>query len=193
VLHVAITRARHRVVVLADESRPSAFLDELSGVAPRRARRPAGAPAAVPNARAGKVSTLEARAGLVIEAKGGFTGAIADLTDEGVRLELETGGKLVVRYGERVSIRGRTATLVAAPDLSPEVARAEEALRAWRLERCRADKVSAFIVASNALLRAVATRRPTTVAELAAIDGIGPTKLDLYGDEILAVLESAHD
>ena len=35
VLHVAITRGRHRVAVLADASRPSPFLAELDGSAPR--------------------------------------------------------------------------------------------------------------------------------------------------------------
>jgi DNA helicase-2/ATP-dependent DNA helicase PcrA len=192
VLHVAITRARHRVVVLADETRPSAFLDELDGTAPLRPASDAVTSAARPSAprQVRKTSTLEARVGLVVEANGGFVGEIVELTDDGAQLALQTGAKLFVRYGETVSIRGRAATLVPVPDLPPEVAAAEEALRAWRLERCRADKVSAFIVASNAVLRAVATHRPTTLAELAAIDGIGPTKLDLYGDEMLAVLQS---
>jgi DNA helicase-2/ATP-dependent DNA helicase PcrA len=190
VLHVAITRGRHRVTVLADASRPSPFLAELDGTAPRREARPVvKAPAATTRAPA-KAAQLEARVGLTIEANGGFSGEIAEVDDEGVRLILSTGGKLFVRFGETVTVRGRSAALAPAPDLPPDVVVAEEALRAWRLERCRADKVSAFIVASNAVLRAIATRRPTTVAELASVDGIGPTKLDLYGDEILAVLDS---
>lgn len=40
VLHVAITRARSRAVVLGDASRPSPFLDELTGVAPHRPPEP---------------------------------------------------------------------------------------------------------------------------------------------------------
>ena len=36
VLHVAVTRASSKVVVLADESRPSRFLDELEGRSPKR-------------------------------------------------------------------------------------------------------------------------------------------------------------
>ncbi len=40
VLHVAVTRCRHQVVVLADESRPSRFLDELEGRPPRRRPEP---------------------------------------------------------------------------------------------------------------------------------------------------------
>ncbi|MGE0796595.1 MAG: 3'-5' exonuclease, partial [Acidimicrobiia bacterium] len=194
VLHVAITRGRHRVTVLADAARPSSFLGELDGTAPHVAPRPVGPrPAAAtpraPSKAPSKSSVVEARVGLAFEANGGFAGEVVELADDGVLMRLSSGGTLRVRYGEAVTIRGRVATLVAAPDLPPEVAVADEALRAWRLERCRADKVSAFIVCSNAVLRAIATRRPRTLAELATVEGIGPTKLDLYGDEIIAVLD----
>jgi superfamily II DNA helicase RecQ len=69
----------------------------------------------------------------------------------------------------------------------------EEALRAWRRERCRRDKVSAFIVCSDRTLRAIAAERPTTLVALRQVEGIGPTKLELYGDEILAVVGAADD
>jgi DNA helicase II / ATP-dependent DNA helicase PcrA len=71
------------------------------------------------------------------------------------------------------------------------VARVDEALKVWRRGRARADGVAAFIVASNAVLRAVAEARPTSVEELARVPGIGPTKLELYGDELLAVVAEA--
>jgi DNA helicase-2/ATP-dependent DNA helicase PcrA len=41
------------------------------------------------------------------------------------------------------------------------------------------------------VLRAVAEARPTSVEELARVPGIGPTKLELYGDELLAVVAEA--
>jgi DNA helicase II / ATP-dependent DNA helicase PcrA len=138
VLHVAITRCRHRTVVLADASRPSVFLDELDGSAARRPPRPAPA----------EVRSVAPR---------------------------------------------KKPPKQPLPDLEPDEARVEEALRAWRLERCRADDVPAYVVASNAVLQAIAVRRPRTAAELLTIDGIGPTKLDLYGDEILALLDSLPD
>ncbi|MBW3664213.1 MAG: ATP-dependent DNA helicase UvrD2 [Actinobacteria bacterium] len=65
-----------------------------------------------------------------------------------------------------------------------------EALRAWRTERARQDGLPAYIIASNAMLEDVAVRLPATLAELRRCHGIGPKKLDLYGEEILAVLES---
>lgn len=63
-----------------------------------------------------------------------------------------------------------------------------EALRAWRLERRKADDVPAYIVFSDAVLIEVSKRRPTTDADLLAIPGIGPAKLASYGVEVLAVV-----
>jgi DNA helicase-2/ATP-dependent DNA helicase PcrA len=63
-----------------------------------------------------------------------------------------------------------------------------EALRAWRRARATADGVPAYVVATDATLRAVAERRPRTFGELLALPGIGPAKLQRYGPDILAVL-----
>ena len=133
---------------------------------------------------------MEARPGLRLTATGGFDGTVHTVDAEGVLVAVDGGANLRVRYGEQVTVRGRPAVLVARPELAPDVERAEEALRAWRLDRCRRDKVSAFIVLYDRHLRAIATARPRTLAQLRLIDGIGPTKLELYGEEILAVLES---
>jgi superfamily II DNA helicase RecQ len=43
----------------------------------------------------------------------------------------------------------------------------------------------------DATLIEIAARRPSTLAGLRSIPGIGPTKLDRYGDDIIAVLETA--
>jgi superfamily II DNA helicase RecQ len=63
-----------------------------------------------------------------------------------------------------------------------------DALRAWRLERARADRVSPFIVAYDTVLAEIAERRPQSDGELLAIPGIGPGKVDKYGSEILAIV-----
>jgi DNA helicase II / ATP-dependent DNA helicase PcrA len=65
---------------------------------------------------------------------------------------------------------------------------AHEALRAWRLKLARADKVPPYVVFNDATLDAIIDAAPTTLAELGRVKGIGPTKLDRYGDEILGVL-----
>nr|MDQ2729375.1 HRDC domain-containing protein [Actinomycetota bacterium] len=79
------------------------------------------------------------------------------------------------------------------PDLPAGAVGLEEALKSWRRERAKADKVSAFIVCSDRTLRAIAAVRPTSLAGLRRIDGIGPTKLEAYGEEMLALIAAGAD
>jgi len=74
----------------------------------------------------------------------------------------------------------------AAP--ATEMPAAFETLKAWRLTRARADEVPAYIVFHNAALEEIAARRPRSLAELAAVPGVGPAKLERYGEEVLAAL-----
>ena len=62
------------------------------------------------------------------------------------------------------------------------------ALKQWRFERARADEVPAYVVFHNSTLAEIAGRKPQTLRDLAAVPGIGPTKLDRYGEELLATL-----
>ncbi len=68
-----------------------------------------------------------------------------------------------------------------------------EALRGWRSETASAAKVPAYVVFTDATLAAMAERLPRDAAGLAEIAGVGPTKLDKYGAEVLAVLDEAGD
>jgi superfamily II DNA helicase RecQ len=58
------------------------------------------------------------------------------------------------------------------------------------LERAKRDGVPAYVVLNDRHLLGIAAARPSSARELAACDGIGPTKLERYGDEILALLET---
>jgi DNA helicase II / ATP-dependent DNA helicase PcrA len=64
------------------------------------------------------------------------------------------------------------------------------ALRAWRTSRARIDAVPAFVVFHDQTLAAIADLRPASLAALRRVQGIGPAKLDKYGDEILAVIDA---
>jgi ATP-dependent DNA helicase UvrD/PcrA len=61
-------------------------------------------------------------------------------------------------------------------------------LREWRLERAKADNVPPYVVFHDAVLQAIAAARPSSLGELAQISGVGPAKLERYGDEVLALL-----
>ena len=65
---------------------------------------------------------------------------------------------------------------------------AVEALKRWRLQRSRDDSVPAFVVFHDSTLEAIAAARPDNLGELSEVSGVGPTKLDRYGDEILHTL-----
>jgi DNA helicase-2/ATP-dependent DNA helicase PcrA len=71
-----------------------------------------------------------------------------------------------------------------------ELPPAFRALRSWRRRRAQADEIPAFVVFHDSTLEQIAERRPRTLAELAAVPGIGPTKLQRYGAEVLETLDT---
>jgi DNA helicase-2/ATP-dependent DNA helicase PcrA len=86
------------------------------------------------------------------------------------------------------SDRPRAEPGAARARLSTDDALLFDALRAWRLEQAREEKVSPFIVAYDTVLAEIAERHPRSEAELLAIPGIGPGKVEKYGEDILAIV-----
>jgi len=91
--------------------------------------------------------------------------------------------RFLAELGVNAKPRNQVARNLVA-DLPP----AFGALREWRLERAKADEVPAYVVFHNATLVEIAERQPRTLAELAGVPGVGPAKLERYGDDILAAL-----
>jgi ribonuclease D len=75
----------------------------------------------------------------------------------------------------------------AAPSLAELDPNLLETLRRWRSEQARAQQLPPYIIFSNKVLEAIAAQRPTTLAGLAAINGVGPAKLEQYGQAVLAI------
>ncbi|HVE62259.1 MAG TPA: ATP-dependent DNA helicase UvrD2 [Mycobacteriales bacterium] len=65
-----------------------------------------------------------------------------------------------------------------------------ERLRDWRKGRAGELGQPAYCVFTDLTLTAIAEGRPTSVDELAAIPGVGPTKLDKFGQEVLALVSN---
>jgi DNA helicase-2/ATP-dependent DNA helicase PcrA len=63
-----------------------------------------------------------------------------------------------------------------------------EELKTWRKTRAKEASVPAFVVFSDATLLAIAERRPADDAALLAIPGIGRSKLDRFGADVLAIV-----
>ena len=68
-----------------------------------------------------------------------------------------------------------------------EERRVLEALQRWRRDRARADAVPAYVVAHDAMLFSLAEARPQSLSALARISGMGPVKIERYGEDILAI------
>ncbi|SCF12495.1 ATP-dependent DNA helicase, Rep family [Micromonospora mirobrigensis] len=99
-----------------------------------------------------------------------------------------------------ISCRICGATLLAGPDRKlgrcptcPSDIDEElyERLREWRVRVSGAQKVPSYVVFTDATLTALAERKPVRVEELIAIAGIGPRKLGLYGESVLALVRGA--
>jgi ATP-dependent DNA helicase UvrD/PcrA len=74
---------------------------------------------------------------------------------------------------------------IEAPTADPTML---NALKAWRLQRARRDEVPAYVVFHDTTLEEIARRQPRELGELAKVSGVGPTKLERYGEEVLATL-----
>jgi DNA helicase-2/ATP-dependent DNA helicase PcrA len=89
--------------------------------------------------------------------------------------------------GSRPDRTPRAAAGPASP-LSPLQTKRDQALRTWRRRRAQADSVPAFVVFQDVVLQGIARAGPDSLGALAGLRGIGPTKLELYGEDVLAVL-----
>ncbi|MCL2803291.1 MAG: ATP-dependent DNA helicase UvrD2 [Micrococcales bacterium] len=88
----------------------------------------------------------------------------------------------------RSTSSGGKPAVPALADLTAQQAAVFEALKQWRLDLAKQAGLPAFTVLTNVTLRALAVEGPTTVKDLAAIPGIGPSKLERYGEELLGLL-----
>ncbi len=63
-------------------------------------------------------------------------------------------------------------------------------LAEWRLGRAKRDGVPAYVIFSNRTLREIAALRPVGPEALSQVWGVGHSRADHYGDEVLAVLNA---
>ena len=63
-----------------------------------------------------------------------------------------------------------------------------ETLKRWRLATAKAEERPAYVIFHNTTLAEIVRRAPRSREELAEVPGVGPAKLERYGDDVLAVL-----
>jgi DNA helicase II / ATP-dependent DNA helicase PcrA len=208
IFHVAITRAKEQAVVLADAAGPSPFVDELHRPAPerpaldandpnpfRRVAMPAAPASPARPAKTGKGKAVKtngepgfaAAPGAEITLAGGLKATIKEVRRGAVLVETNTGST-VVSLGSAIRAGGENVRLVAPPD---RVAAGVAALKAWRTVLAKQEGKPPYVYLSDAHITDIAERDPDTLDRLARCKGIGPGKLDAYGETILALLEDS--
>ncbi|BDZ45223.1 hypothetical protein GCM10025866_11320 [Naasia aerilata] len=122
------------------------------------------------------------------------------VTEDGYGTLVLTPGSASVLSGERQvrlrkdperAERSRSAGKRAVADLPADAMPLFERLREWRAGAAREQAVPAYVVFNDATLRELATRKPSSLSELATVTGVGQAKLDRYGEALLEVLAAA--
>jgi DNA helicase-2/ATP-dependent DNA helicase PcrA len=205
IFHVGITRAKAQAVVLADAAGPSPFVDELHRPAPprpavdpndpnpfRKLTMPAPPAPATRGRSAAKTKVptstepgFSAVAGAEITLAGGLKAAIKEVRRGDALVETATGST-VVSYGSAIKADGQNVRLVAPAE---RVAAGIAALKAWRTALAKQEGKPPYVYLSDAHITDIAERDPDTADRLARCKGIGPGKLESYGETILALLE----
>jgi ATP-dependent DNA helicase RecQ len=114
-------------------------------------------------------------------------------------LTLTAGSRPVLRGEQAVLLREAQAKAApksrrraaqasaAAADLGPDAQVRFINLKAWRAEVAREHNLPAYVIFHDATLAAIAERNPQSPADLQGISGMGASKLDKYGEEVLRV------
>ena len=81
----------------------------------------------------------------------------------------------------------------AVPELvlTPEEKRVVMALKQWRLERANTQRVPAYMICPDRTLEHLARARPETIESLAAIYGLGESKIKNFGEDLLRALRES--
>ncbi len=93
-------------------------------------------------------------------------------------------GKALVTAGERTIGRCRSCPATFDENFF-------ERLRTWRIEQANSRGVPAYVVFTDATLIAIAEQLPVDIGALGSIPGVGPMKLEAYGDAVLSLVAQA--
>jgi ATP-dependent DNA helicase RecQ len=100
-----------------------------------------------------------------------------------------SGRKASADGGDAGSRKGKAQR--AQAELPPEAEPVFERLRAWRTAVAKEQGMPPYVIFHDATLRLIAASPPSTLAELAVVNGVGETKLARYGQQILEVVAEA--
>ncbi len=134
---------------------------------------------------------------------------IAEMVEQGLLTCFEQRGYQVLRLADKgrallkahqlgpasppaaeASPKGKKAPAATGDPVDYDKALFEQ-LRTWRREKAQELATPPYVISHDVVLKRIAATSPTTLAELAAIKGIGPHKLEQYGPDILEIVASS--
>lgn len=118
------------------------------------------------------------------------------LTEAGIatmKRELPLRVLLPPAQGPKAPKRARATRRSDRPvELStPEAEALFERLREARTSMAQERSVPAYVICHDSTLRGIAEARPTSVSQLADVHGMGPSRIDNYGEQFLAVVRES--
>ncbi len=112
--------------------------------------------------------------------------AVASLSSATVPAPLPTAAAPVTAPAAATAPPSALPQATGAASLDPQLV---SALREWRTVCATAEQRAPYLCATNALIDALATHRPRSLAALRAVPGMGPTRMEKYGDALLALIK----
>jgi ATP-dependent DNA helicase RecQ len=114
-------------------------------------------------------------------------------------LRLTDASRAVLRGEQAVVLRRevprRQKRPASAANAQTEISTADaplfDALRTMRAALAREQGVPAYVIFHDATLRAIAAQRPTSIDALGQISGVGLSKMQRYGDDVLSVVRQS--
>lgn len=124
-------------------------------------------------------------------------GALDVAVENHGELVLTDTARPVLKGEEKMMLREEVARPGAArgpraPGATPAGDALFDALRDWRRAEAQAQAVPAYVIFQDRTLAEIAAARPRTLDQLAAIPGVGRTKLERYGAEVLRLVAGQH-
>lgn len=107
--------------------------------------------------------------------------------------EKEHYWSILLRYADKMNTVNEPAPKkYAANDteiLTADESQILDALKLWRSERAKEDKIAPYMIATNSELFSIAKFKPAQKEELIELKGFGVKKIEKFGAEIIDILE----
>jgi ATP-dependent DNA helicase RecQ len=114
-----------------------------------------------------------------------YRGRQIRLRDDPPRVAQAKPAKAARAAGDRAGDKAAGSVSVELPEAAAAVF---EQLRAWRAAAAKEQGMPAYVIFHDATLRQIALQLPSTLPELATVNGVGENKLARYGQQILDLL-----